>query len=103
MSASSRMFTLSKLAVILFGSALALLGLFVLLSSGVSLPTRHPPRQFHFSGFSLFLLGLSPLVAGLLSLAIARGSVHRESKATQLAIGISIVSLGLAFILAPKA
>ena len=97
------MSSLSKLAVTLFGSALALTGLYILLSGGISLPTRQPPRQFHFSGFSLFLLGLSPLVAGLLSLAIARGSVHRESKATQLAIGISIASLGLAFVLAPKA
>lgn len=97
------MSNLSKLAVTLFGSALALLGLFVLLSGGVSLPTRQPPRQFHFSGLSLFLLGLSPLIAGLLSLVIARGSVHGESKATQFAIGISIASLGLAFVLASKA
>lgn len=96
------MSNLSKLAVILFGSALALLGLLILLSGGVALPTRHPPRQFHFSGLSLFLLGVSPLVAGLLSLAIARGAVHRESKVTQLAIGISIFSLGLAFIVASK-
>ncbi len=97
------MFSLSKLAVFLFGSALALAGLFILFSGGVSLPTRQPPRQFHFSGLSLLLLGLSPLVAGLLSLAIARGMVHRDSKATQLAIGVSILLLGLAFVLAPKA
>ena len=97
------MSSLSKLAVTLFGSALALAGLYILLSGGVSLPTRQPPRQFHFGGFSLFLLGLSPLVAGLLSLALSRGAVHRESKATQLAIGVSIASLGLAFVLVDKA
>ncbi len=97
------MSNLSKLAVILFGTAMALLGLFILLSGGVSLPTRQPPRQFHFSGLSLFLLGLSPLVAGLLSLAIARGSVPRESKATQVAIGLSILSLLLALVMAPTA
>ena len=97
------MSNLSKLAVILFGTAMALLGLFILLSGGISLPTRQPPQQFHFSGFSLFLLGLSPLVAGLLSVAIARGSVHRESKATQVAIGLSILSLLLALVIAPTA
>ena len=90
------MSSLSKLAVIVFGSALAMAGMFILFSGGVSLPTRQLPRQFHFTGLSLFLLGLSPLVAGLLSLAIARGSIHRESKATQAAIAISITSLGLA-------
>jgi len=97
------MSNLAKLAVILFGAAMALLGLFILLSGGVSLPTRQPPRQFHFSGFSLFLLGLSPLVAGLLSVAIARGSVHRESRATQVVIGVSILSLLLALVMAPTA
>jgi hypothetical protein len=92
----------SRLALIFFGSALALLGLYVLFSGGVSLPTRQPARQFHFRGVSLLLLGLSPLVAGLLSLAIARAVVHLESRATQFAIGISIASLGLAFFLAHK-
>ena len=94
----------SKLSVFLFGSGLALLGLFVLLSGGGgALPTRQPPQQLNFSGFSLFLLGFSPLVAGLLSLAIVRGIVDRESKVTQLLVGISIVSLGLAFVMAHKA
>ena len=43
------------------------------------------------------------MVAGLLSLAIARGSVPRESKATQVAIGLSILSLLLALVMAPTA
>lgn len=93
---------LSMLAVLLGGSALILTGLYVLSSGGMSLPTRHPPQQFHFSGLSLFLLGLPPLVAGVLSLAIGCGFVHRESKTTHWAILISIASLCLAFILAPK-
>jgi hypothetical protein len=96
------MFSLSKFATIVFGSGLALLGLYILLSGGVSLPTRQPPKQFHFRGLSLFLLGMSPLVAGLLSLALARGVVHRESRFTQFAIGTSIIALGLAFVLATK-
>lgn len=97
------MSSLSKPVVILFGAALVLLGLFILFSGGVSLPTRQPPRHFHFSGFSLFLLGLSPLVAGLLSLAGAGGWVRQESKAAQWGIGISILSLILALVMAPTA
>ena len=93
----------SKLVVLVFGSALGLLGLLVLFSGGVSLPTRHPPRRFHFSGLSLLLLSLPPLVVGLLSLAVARGYLQRESRAARHAVGISIICLGLAFALAHKA
>jgi hypothetical protein len=95
--------SLSKFAVFLFGGALVLVGLFVFFSGSVALPTRAPPRQFHFNGLALFLLGLSPLVAGLLSIAIARGLAQRESRATQLFIVVSIAALGLAFALAHKA
>ncbi len=96
------MSVLTKLAIVVFGISLALVGVFVLLSGGVTLPTRQPPRQFHFGGLSLFLLGVSPLVAGITTLAIARGDLHRESKATQIAVGVSIAVLGLAFMLAGK-
>lgn len=93
---------LTKLAIVAFSVSLALVGLFVLLSGEVTLPTRQPPRQFHFGGLSLFLLGASPLVAGITTLAVARGNLHRESSATQIAVGVSIAALGLAFVLARK-
>lgn len=97
MTGSSRPFAL------LVGVALAVLGVGIFLSGGVSLPTRQPPRHFHFDGLALFFLGLSPLLAGLLSLAIGRDGVQVESRATQLTIVITLVSLGLAFLLASRA
>lgn len=93
---------LPKFMVVFCGTALALLGLFILFSGGVSLPTRQPPRQFHFSGLSLLFLGFSPLVAGITSLAVAHGLVQRESRATQLAIVVSLATLGAAFLAAHK-
>jgi hypothetical protein len=97
------MSVVSRLFVILFGTALVLAGLYIVFSGGVSLPTRQPPRQFHFQGLSLWLLGLSPLLAGGASIAVARGSVLRNSIATQWAVGASLAALGLAFVLATKA
>jgi hypothetical protein len=97
------MSTLSKLPSLLFGAALVLLGLFTFFSGGISLPTRSPPSEFRFGGMPLFFLGLSPFVAGLLSLALAGGFVHRESRTTRWAIGVSFVALALAFLLAPTA
>ncbi|QAZ40183.1 hypothetical protein C1M51_12550 [Methylibium sp. Pch-M] len=87
----------------LFGAALAALGLVVLFGGGVALPTREPPRQFLFSGVSLWLLGLSPLIAGLVCMGLARGRLARESPTTRWALGASMAALGLAFLLAPKA
>ncbi|ABM93646.1 MULTISPECIES: hypothetical protein [Methylibium] len=87
----------------LFGAALAALGLVVLFGGGVALPTREPPRQFVFSGVSLWLLGLSPLIAGLVCMGLARGRLSRESPTTRWALGASMAALGLAFLLAPKA
>lgn len=92
----------SGLAMTLVGIAFLLLGSFILFGGGVSLPTRQPPSQFHFSGLSLLLLGMSPVVAGLLCIALARGAITRNSPATQLAIGLVLGCLGLAFVLVPK-
>ncbi len=92
----------SKVALTVFGAALMLLGAFIWLRGEVTLPTRHPPRAFHFNGLSLFLLGSSPFGAGLLSLAGARGVVERESKLAQAVIVGCLAALGLAFFLAPK-
>lgn len=97
------MSNLTKFTFSAFGAALVAVGLFVLFSGGLSLPTRQPSVRFHFGGPSLSLLGLSPLALGLLSLSIVRGTVHQESRTTQLILGFGIVSLGLAFALASKA
>jgi hypothetical protein len=95
--------TLTKLIALLFGVIMVGLGLFAFFSPDVTLPTRQPPIQFHFSGLSRFLLGLSPLSAGLISIAIALGKVHGESRTSHVAIGISIISMMLAIVLAPTA
>lgn len=97
------MSSVTKTAVVLFGSALALLGLMAWFSGGTTLPTREPLVHFHFRGFALFLLGLSPLVAGALCVAVARGIVQRDSRLTQLALAFAMAALGLAFVMAPKA
>jgi hypothetical protein len=99
----STMLRPTLLIAYLFGAALAGLGVVVLLSGGIALPTREPPRQFHFSGVSLWLLGLSPLIAGLVCMSLARGRLSRESPTTRWALGASMAALGLAFLLAPKA
>ena len=92
----------SKLIAIAFGICLAVVGLAVLFSDGLTLPTRWPPEAFHFSGLSLLLLGASPVVLGLTSLALAFQALHRDSRSTWWAIGVSMGMLGLAFLLAPK-
>lgn len=92
----------SALAIKLVGLAFLLFGLVVLLSGGVSLPTRQPPRAFHFGGLALFFLGMSPVVAGVMCIALARGAISRDAPATQIAIGLALGLLGLAFYLVPK-
>lgn len=96
------MSTLSRVLVLMFGAGLALLGVVILFSGGLSLPTRSPPTQFRFSGLTLLLLGASPLAAGATALAIAFDLAHRESRAVRSALAAAIVALGLAFVLAPK-
>jgi hypothetical protein len=93
---------LNKTIVFLFGASLALMGLGLLFSGGVTVPTRSPPVRFHFSGLSLILLGGSPLALGVMSIALARGDLGSDSRATQLAISAGIAMLGIAFFLAPK-
>ena len=91
---------ISKFAALVFGTAMVVLGVFIMLSDSVSLPTRQQLHELQFSGFSLFFLGLSPLSAGLLSLALTFGYLHRESRYTQTGIIISIAALILSLVLA---
>ena len=89
-----------QLIGIVFGAALVLLGLFILFSGGIALPTRQPSAQLHFRGVALMCLGLSPLVAGGTVIAIARERLDRESRTVHLAIVVSTGALGLALLLA---
>lgn len=91
-----------RLLLVLIGAGFVLLGLFVLLSGGVSLPTRQPPRHFHFGGVSLLLLGLAPMMAGWLTMALGRGAVTLESRTAHGLIVGCLVALGLAFALATR-
>lgn len=94
---------LTKLVALSFGAIMVALGLFIFFNAEISLPTRQPPVQFHFTGLSRLMLGLSPMSAGLISIAIALGKVHGESRTSHVAIGISIISMMLAIVLAPTA
>jgi hypothetical protein len=94
--------SLNRIVVLSFGAALTALGLGMLLSGGLSLPTRSPPLRFHFTGMSLLLLGGSPLLLGVVMLAIARGSLDSASPVTRGLLGAGIVLLALAFLAAPK-
>jgi hypothetical protein len=93
---------LSKTIVYLFGAGLVVLGVGLLISGGLTLPTRSPPVRFHFSGASLVLLGGGPLVLGVTLIALARGNVAGSSRTLQLAIGVGIGLLGLAFAVVAK-
>jgi hypothetical protein len=93
---------LNKTIVFLFGASLALLGLGILFSGGVTVPTRSPPVRLHFSGLSLLLLGGSPLALGVMCIALARGHLGSDSRATHLVISAGTAMLGIAFFLAPK-
>ena len=96
------MTTLNKLFVVLFGAALVAVGLGLLLSGSFSLPTKTPPLRFQFTGLSLLLLGGSPLLLGIVSLALARGSLKSDSRFTYCCIATGMSMLGLAAVIAPK-
>lgn len=86
-----------KAIAFLFGAGLVAVGRAIWFSGGIALPTSSPPRQFHFSGLSLFLLAGLPAALGLTVLAPARGALDREARTTQVAIVLGIAMLGLAF------
>lgn len=93
---------LNKTLLYLLGAGLAVLGVGLLISGGMTLPTRSPPVRFHFSGLSLVLLGGSPLVLGATLLALGRGKLAADARATQVAVGVAIALTGLAFAVATK-
>jgi hypothetical protein len=88
--------------VFLFGLGLAVLGIYIFFNSSLTLPTRSPPRLFHFFGFSRYLLGGATLLFGAVAIAVAAGRLSAESRWAQFAIGAGIVLLGIAFISAPR-
>ena len=93
---------LNRIVVFSFGAVLTALGLGVWLSGGLSLPTRSPPLRFHFTGMSLLFLGGSPLLLGVVMLAMAQGSLDSASRVTRGLLGAAMVLLALAFLAAPK-
>lgn len=93
---------LSRIAAAVFGLALAMSGAYMLFTGHFTLPVRNSARLFYFEGLTLVFLAGSPFVAGMTSVAIALGLVHRESRFVHLAIALSMCLLGLAFMLAPK-
>ena len=96
------MTTLNKLFVAVFGVALTAVGLSILWSGNVTLPTRTPPLRFEFTGLPLALLGGSLLLIGLMSLALVRSILQAQSRVTYGLIYLGMAMLGLAFLLAPK-
>lgn len=96
------MTTLNKLFVAVFGAALTAVGLSILWSGNVTLPSRTPPLRVEFTGLPLALLGSSPLLVGLMSLALVRGVLKPQSRVTYALTYLGMAMLGLAFLLAPK-
>lgn len=84
------------------GAGALLLGLGLLASGGMTLPTRHPPVAFHFSGLALGLLALAPVLVGSLLLALASGRLRRDTPAARRWAGAAIAAVALAFVLAPR-
>lgn len=92
----------ARAMVLGLGLLLVLLALVAWLTGGLSLPTRHPPVRFHFSGWALALLGAAPAVSGSVLLALATERLDRESPLTRGLLFAAMAVLGLAFVLAPR-
>ncbi|MCZ8254732.1 MAG: hypothetical protein O9327_03470 [Polaromonas sp.] len=92
----------TQFAVLTFGASLLAAGLYLWIRGELVLPSRRPPTAFHFHGGPLFLLGLSPITAGALSLAIGFDKVDRASWTAHALIFVSMSTLAGAFLLAPK-
>ncbi|RYF80948.1 MAG: hypothetical protein EOO29_12170 [Comamonadaceae bacterium] len=92
----------SRLLILAFGLLLVCAGLGLWLTGGMSLPTRHPPVRFHFSGLALLLVGSAPAVSGGVLLALGMQKLDREAPATRGLLFAAMALLALAFVLAPK-
>lgn len=88
--------------LLLAGAAAVLLGLGLLATGTLTLPTRHPPVAFHFSGPALLLLAAAPMLVGTLLLALGSGRLQRQAPAARLLVGAAIAAVALAFVLAPR-
>lgn len=91
-----------KIVAQLCGVALIVLGVVLLASGGVSLPTRTPSVSFRFGGFALLLLALAPALAGGAILGLARGRLARDSGWTRGLLFAAMAAVALAFVIAPK-
>lgn len=81
--------------------AFVAVGVGILASSGLALPTKTPPLRLLFAGIAL-LLGSSPLSPGLICLALTGDRLQPRSRFTTLALGFGMALIGAAFLLAPK-
>lgn len=86
----------------LFGAGLTVLGLVVIFSTNLTLPTRNYPAVFHFFGMSRYLLAASLFLFGAVAVAIGGGKLEASSRLAQFAVGAGIVLLGVSFISAPR-
>lgn len=84
----------------IFAGAMIALGFWLLLGGEVVLPTRSPPRAFHFTGLSLWLLAASPALIGVAFWSLAEQADRRNQPIFRLLIGVGMAALGLAFVLA---
>ncbi|MBI5333911.1 MAG: hypothetical protein HZB72_04885 [Burkholderiales bacterium] len=88
--------------LLLAGAAAVLLGLGLLATGALTLPTRHPPVALHFSGPALLLLAATPMLVGTLLLALGSGRLQRQAPVARLLAGVAIAAVALALLLAPR-
>lgn len=93
---------IGKIVAGLCGLALIVVGVAVLASGGLSLPTRDPSVGFRFGGMALLLLALARMLEGGVVLALARGRLARDGRWTRGLLVAAMAAVAAAFVLAPK-
>lgn len=86
----------------LFGLALLITGVALLLSGNLQLASRTPGKVIQFTGLSLLLFGLSPSVLGATMWWLSDKPHARNSAGVQLAIGAAIGCMIMALLLAKR-
>lgn len=81
------------------GGALIALGFWLLINGDVVLPTRSP-LAFHFTGLALWLLAGAPALIGAVFWRIGEQPERKNAPLLRLMIGVGMLALGLAFVLA---
>ena len=84
----------------IFGGALIALGFWAVIGGEIVMPTRSPPRAFHFAGLSLWLLACSPALLGVVFWRMGDQPQRRNQPLFRLLIGVGMALLGLSFVLA---